>query len=99
MLILIAKHTLKSAIQFIHSELVLFSRKKKLFFKLTDARCITQCVDNIRRPACDLTLTDIARVYETLICLIIESAPFSSCLMDDFRLAHCYVHMKDIVLR
>ncbi|CAF3021175.1 unnamed protein product [Rotaria sp. Silwood2] len=64
-----------------------------------NARCISQCVDNLRRATCDLSLMDIARVYETLICLLIESAPLSSSLMDDFRLAHCYVHMKDIVLR
>ncbi|CAF0758317.1 unnamed protein product [Rotaria sordida] len=63
------------------------------------ARCISQCVENIRRATCDLSLMDIARVYETLICLIIESASLSSALMDDFRLAHCYVHMKDIILR
>ncbi len=60
---------------------------------------IAQCVDNIRRGTCDLSLGDIARVYETLICLLIESALLSSNLMDDFRLAHCYVHMKDIILR
>jgi hypothetical protein len=56
-------------------------------------------VDNIRRGTCDLSLGDIARVYETLIYLLIESASLSTNLMDDFRLAHCYVHMKDIILR
>ncbi|CAF5133145.1 unnamed protein product, partial [Rotaria sp. Silwood1] len=63
------------------------------------ARCISQCVENLRRASCDLSLMDTARVYETLICLLIESASLSSSLMDDFRLAHCYVHMKDVVLR
>lgn len=63
------------------------------------ARCISQCVDNLRRGTCDLSLIEIINVYETLVCLLIESSPISSCLMDDFRLAHCYVHMKDIILR
>ncbi|CAF3434121.1 unnamed protein product [Rotaria sp. Silwood1] len=52
------------------------------------ARCISQCVENLRRASCDLSLMDTARVYETLICLLIESASLSSSLMDDFRLAH-----------
>lgn len=69
-----------------------------VFFTL-DARCISQCVDNLRRPTCDLSLTEVTNVYEALICLLIESSTISSCLMDDFRLAHCYVHMKDIILR
>ena len=42
---------------------------------------------------------EMLRVYETLIGLLIESAVVSSILMDDFRLAHCYVHMKDLILR
>ncbi|CAF3339915.1 unnamed protein product [Rotaria sp. Silwood1] len=41
----------------------------------------------------------MAHIYETLICLLIESASLSPSLMNDFRLAHCYVHMKDIILR
>ena len=64
-----------------------------------DARCISQCIDNIRRSTCDLSLVEMLRVYETLIGLLIESATVSSVLMDDFRLAHCYVHMKDLILR
>jgi hypothetical protein len=56
-------------------------------------------VDTLRRATCDLSLVEIAHVYETLICLLIESVSISSSLMDDFRLAHCYVHMKDIILR
>jgi len=56
-------------------------------------------VDNLRRATCDLALIDIAHVYETLICLLIESSSLSTSLMDDFRLSHCYVHMKDIILR
>ncbi|CAF3844508.1 unnamed protein product [Rotaria magnacalcarata] len=62
-------------------------------------RCISQCVDSLRRATCDLSLIEIAGVYETLINLIIESASLSSILVDDFRLAHCYVHVKDIILR
>ncbi|CAF1017714.1 unnamed protein product [Adineta ricciae] len=60
---------------------------------------ISQCVDNLRRATCELSLEEIARVYETLICILIESAAFTSSLLDDFRLAHCYVHLKDIILR
>lgn len=56
-------------------------------------------MDNLRRANCDFSLADMLHVYETLICLLIESANLSSTLLDDFRLAHCYVHMKDIILR
>jgi len=98
MLILIGKHTLQTAISCIHSKLI-FSKKKKFISYLIDARCISQCVDTLRRATCDLSLVEIAHVYETLICLLIESASISTSLMDDFRLAHCYVHMKDIILR
>jgi hypothetical protein len=73
--------------------------KKKLILNLIDTRCISQCVENLRLATCDLSLKDILHVYETLICLLIESSSISSILMDDFRLAHCYVHMKDIILR
>jgi len=62
-------------------------------------RCISQCVDNLRRATCTLSLVDMIDVYQTLICLLIESASTSSNLLDDFRLAHCYVHLKDIILR
>jgi hypothetical protein len=72
---------------------------KTFFSYFLDARCISKCVDNLRRATCDFSLVDIIHVYETLICLLIESASISSCLLDDFRLAHCYIHIKDIVLR
>ncbi|CAF0761899.1 unnamed protein product, partial [Didymodactylos carnosus] len=42
---------------------------------------------------------EIADVYVTLITLLNESARLSPVLLDDFRLAHCYVHMKDLILR
>ncbi|CAF4861922.1 unnamed protein product [Rotaria sp. Silwood2] len=70
-----------------------------LFNAISNARCISQCVHNLRQGTCDLSLVDMAHVYETLICLLIESASLSPSLMNDFRLAHCYVHMKDIILR
>jgi hypothetical protein len=75
------------------------SRNYFFFSYSIDAKCISQCVDSLRRATCDFTLEDMIHVYEILICLLIESSSISSCLMDDFRLAHCYVHMKDIILR
>ncbi|CAF4645482.1 unnamed protein product, partial [Rotaria sp. Silwood2] len=70
---------------------------QQIFF--SNARCISQCVNNLRQETWDLSSVDMAHVYETLICLLIESASLSPSLMNDFRLAHCYVHMKDIILR
>lgn len=101
MLLVISKHTLASAIQCIHSQIFRLGVTKKHFphLLLLGVRCISQCVDNLRRATCTLSLVDILSVYETLICLLIESASTSSNLLDDFRLAHCYVHMKDIILR
>lgn len=100
MLILIGKHTLQSAIQCIHSKTYEAIRKKSTYaFFCVDGKHISQCVDNLRRATSDLSLEEIARVYETLICILIESAALASSLLDDFRLAHCYVHLKDIILR
>ena len=56
-------------------------------------------MNNLRRATCNLSLMDIIHVYETLICLLIESASLSSMLIDDFRLSHCYIHIKDLILR
>ncbi|CAF4174605.1 unnamed protein product [Rotaria sp. Silwood2] len=66
---------------------------------ISNARCISQCVNNLRQETWDLSSVDMAHVYQTLICLLIESASLSPSLMNDFRLVHCYVHMKDIILR
>ncbi len=74
MLILIGKHTLSSTIQCIHSKWNSFSNnqnKKKptnLVLYWIDARCIYQCVKNLRQETCDLSLVDMAHVYGTLIC-------------------------------